>query len=149
MNTSESANQKIVLQFMEVLTSTSEGFATPILKTLDTKGGLRMWQAHIGAKASLVDVRNKTNVGDVYWYSISGLDSGKKIISEKKYPKEKNLGRENETTKLTQTILDVKGEYTNRLKKGYFFSEIIFLPESNPDILYQYKSPTLLLLRTF
>jgi len=118
------ANHKLVLEFTAILEVTPAGFITPVLRTLDTHGGLRVWQAHIGAKDAITidDVTNKTDVAAPYWYSVSGLDSGKKIISEKKFPKEKNIGKENATTKLTQTILDVRGEYMKRLKKGYFLN---------------------------
>lgn len=118
------ANHKVAIEFSSVLESTTTGFTTPTLRTIDTNGGLRVWQAHIGAHIPITtdDITNKNNIPDVYWYSVSGLESGKKIISEKKYPKEKNIGKENATTKLTQTVLDVRGEYMKRLKKGYFLN---------------------------
>lgn len=124
-----SANQKQVLEFIkENNCIISKNTITPStlwsVSKKDKSGNFRyqLWKIIIIADSDIVmdDIKNKTKKHKkVGYYTESGLEDGKITKSKITYITEgKNIGRNNETTPLTQTILNVRTQYNKKIREG-------------------------------
>lgn len=125
-------NKEVILEFLKIMKYANGQLESPILYTKDKNGRVRIWQI-IVASVAKIDANNVFDLHIGEWHTISGLEDGKKIVSDKKkLTKGKNIGQKNETTGLTQAILDARSEYNHRIKIGYVFKENLDKPVETP-----------------
>lgn len=77
----------------------------------DSKGKIRYWDMAI--------VKSEDNPDEYGHCTVSGLRTGKFVISGWKACKGKNIGKSNETTSHTQTIAEIEALYKKKLAKDY------------------------------
>ena len=83
--------------------------STAIFKR-DTKGAIRVWWFETGYN----------DEGQWAWRATSGLQDGKKVVSEWKLVEQKNIGKSNETSLSEQAYAEAQAEKTKKLERGYF-----------------------------
>ncbi len=83
-------------------------FTDPLYK-IDSNNNLRVWYMEYD---------------DEKYRAYSGVNEGKIVVSGWKYPKQKNLGKSNETTVGQQVILEVESKVTNQLAQGQYHDSI-------------------------
>ena len=142
----EEVSKKIeqVLDFFDILIEKDGLYYSPTLKIKDAKGKTRTWTIVVKPLISIFDrnefnrdklnrdeLMNKPKIETVY-FTISGLEDGKQVISAEKTVSGKGLNTKGETTSLTQAILDARSEYNEHIKKGYV-SEADFLSKREID----------------
>jgi hypothetical protein len=98
----------------------------PELINKDARGNERIWNITIIVYDIEPDICKNLIIeriefdGVVEYYTVSGIKSGKHIVSERtKVESGKNKNRSNYTTKLTQAIMDINSLYNSKIKHGY------------------------------
>jgi len=123
--TSVPANVEHVLSFFSILTQKENKLYSPVLKMKDNLDRTRTWQIILELNSSdkitesaLKMLRKESKI-EAKYYTISGVEGGNLITSAEKTPKCKNIGSKNETTSLTQAILDARSLFNDKKKGGY------------------------------
>jgi ATP-dependent DNA ligase len=126
-----SANQRDVMEFAMKCKRHEGLMKSPIVWSIKKGKALRYtkWQIFLGLRDAdnkeipvTVEHIKRAAVPDgvmaVYW-SVSGLEGGKQTKSKETFISNgKNFGKNNETTVLTQAILDLRSEFNLKLRKG-------------------------------
>lgn len=121
------ANHKQVLDFIEICSIIDNKISSPVLWSVtkkDKNGNFKylLWQIIIESDKNVLqkDVVEKNIRHDkVFYYTISGMENGKMTISSKTHiTVGKNIGKNNETTILTQSLLNIRTQYNKKKREG-------------------------------
>lgn len=127
------ANQSNVIEFVAECNFKDGKLISPALYSMNKNGKYLRWVIQVGlinidtnelvpiVKSQYTDrAQIDDTLAGTYW-TISGQEDGKRMISEKTLIYEgKYAGKSNFTTPLTQAILDARSEFHHKIRKGYY-----------------------------
>lgn len=121
------ANQKQTLEFIKLCEIKDNKIYSPILwsitkKDKNNKFKYLLWQIILESDKPIhnSDIVNRSNIhNNVKYYTTSGIENGKITISSNtKINEGKNIGKKNETTILTQSLLNMRTQYNKKVREG-------------------------------
>lgn len=122
-----SANHKQVIEFIKICKIENNKIHSPTLYSITKKDKNNnfkylIWKIIIESNKNIDinDIYNRNNKHDtVKYYTESGMENGKLTTSNFTQIKEgKNIGKKNETTILTQSILNIRTLYNKKIREG-------------------------------